>query len=65
VIRAGATFGKKQIKNGEIIGESSVGKSSIVARYATDTFSDGKEATIGGSNTNTKKKTAVNLNKCI
>ncbi|GAA5801181.1 ras family-domain-containing protein [Helicostylum pulchrum] len=32
-----------------LLGEASVGKSSIVARYATDTFSDGKEPTIGAA----------------
>ncbi|KAI8876540.1 ras-domain-containing protein [Backusella circina FSU 941] len=32
-----------------LLGESSVGKSSIVARYATDTFVDGREATIGAA----------------
>ncbi|KAI7870489.1 small GTPase superfamily [Mucor mucedo] len=32
-----------------LLGESSVGKSSIVARYATDTFIEGKEATIGAA----------------
>ena len=30
-------------------GESSVGKSSIVTRYATDTFVEGRDATIGGN----------------
>ncbi|GAA5808954.1 hypothetical protein MFLAVUS_002354 [Mucor flavus] len=32
-----------------LLGESSVGKSSILTRYATDTFSEGKEATIGAA----------------
>lgn len=42
-------FGIKLSENSPfIIGESSVGKSSIVAKYATDTFVEGKEATIGG-----------------
>lgn len=49
---------EQRTKNTPYIGESSVGKSSIVARYATDTFIEGKEATIGG---NTKK----NIPWCI
>ncbi|KAI9365328.1 ras family-domain-containing protein [Pilaira anomala] len=32
-----------------LLGESSVGKSSIVAKYATNSFSEGKEATIGAA----------------
>ncbi|OBZ89397.1 Vacuolar protein sorting-associated protein 21 [Choanephora cucurbitarum] len=32
-----------------LLGESSVGKSSIVTRYATDTFIEGREATIGAA----------------
>lgn len=30
------------------IGDSAVGKSSIITKYATDTFVEGREATIGG-----------------
>ncbi|KAI8638585.1 ras family-domain-containing protein [Parasitella parasitica] len=32
-----------------LLGESSVGKSSIVIRYATNTFTDGRDATIGAA----------------
>ncbi|KAK4518595.1 UBX domain-containing protein 10 [Mucor velutinosus] len=32
-----------------LLGESSVGKSSIVTRYATDTFVEGRDATIGAA----------------
>ncbi|KAI8066252.1 ras family-domain-containing protein [Gilbertella persicaria] len=32
-----------------LLGESSVGKSSIVTRYATDSFTEGREATIGAA----------------
>lgn len=31
-----------------LLGDSSVGKSSIISRYATDSFEDGRDATIGG-----------------
>lgn len=31
-----------------LLGDSSVGKSSIITKYVTDTFIEGREATIGG-----------------
>jgi Ras-related protein Rab-5C len=38
-----------KFKENLFIGESSVGKSSTVTRYATDTFIEGRDAAIGGN----------------